>query len=460
MRWFLLSLAMVLAFGGCGDLSSKHRMALDGAAGGSGGSGPGLDGPSAGASGGTGGAGGSATTAPAVDASPLGGATTEVGGAEGGGAGGHDGGVSPAEASSADTTAPDASIVDGADHEAGSAGLPWCLTVVDIGSPPPTDPTCNGVLFYQPGFAPDYVDYAVGRQPAVGPDGNFWIPGGRLLVPNYDTGALAEYQGAVDVISTAGQLVMSLGLDGKLRGAKQIALGSDGNLWLTGSAYPHIARLTPAGRLTEFTLPNGRSASAVVAGRDGFIWYAEYASTVIGRVAPTGDVTEFALSGEPNGLAVGPDGNVWFSTSRGTGVDAAIGTRVTFSSITTDGLITQIAAIDTQYHWGPIAAGPDGNLWFIREFENLIGRVEKTGTITTFPLPSPRCGTGLGLYALTAGPDGNVWYTNYSCQTIGRMTPSGTVTELYLNFYPQYVLTGPDHNIWFTSSHGLGRIVL
>jgi streptogramin lyase len=44
-------------------------------------------------------------------------------------------------------------------------------------------------------------------------------------------------------------------------------------------------------------------------------------------------------------------------------------------------------------------------------------------------------------------------------KTIGRITPSGTITELYLNFNPQFIVTGSDGNLWFTSSHGMGRII-
>ena len=83
-----------------------------------------------------------------------------------------------------------------------------------------------------------------------------------------------------------------------------------------------------------------------------------------------------------------------------------------------------------------------------------------SGTITTFPRPAPRCSDSPSpTYDITSGPDGNLWYTNYACKTIGRITPSGEITELYLNFFPQFILAGPDGNLWFTCSHGMGRII-
>src|SRR6516164_7664211 len=55
-----------------------------------------------------------------------------------------------------------------------------------------------------------------------------------------------------------------------------------------------------------------------------------------------------------------------------------------------------------------IAAGPDGNLWFAEESGNRIGRITPGGVVTEF-------GTGItsgsGLGGIAAGPDGNLWFT-------------------------------------------------
>ena len=40
--------------------------------------------------------------------------------------------------------------------------------------------------------------------------------------------------------------------------ATGIAAGPDGNLWVTLSRSSRVARVTPAGAVTEFTLPAGR----------------------------------------------------------------------------------------------------------------------------------------------------------------------------------------------------------
>jgi hypothetical protein len=56
---------------------------------------------------------------------------------------------------------------------------------------------------------------------------------------------------------------------------------------------------------------------------------------------------------------------------------------------------------------GDIAVGPDGNLWFTEYYQNKIGRITPSGTLTEFPIATPRprpntittCGANLGCRA-------------------------------------------------------------
>jgi virginiamycin B lyase len=49
-----------------------------------------------------------------------------------------------------------------------------------------------------------------------------------------------------------------------------------------------------------------------------------------------------------------------------------------------------------------IAAGPDGNLWFMETNANQIGRITPTGTITEYPVPT----TSSAPSFIAPGPDG------------------------------------------------------
>src|SRR5438105_2670129 len=73
-----------------------------------------------------------------------------------------------------------------------------------------------------------------------------------------------------------------------------------------------------------------------------------------------------------------------------------------------------------------IAAGPDGNLWFTEEVGNRIGRITPAGGVTEF---SVGLSASAFPYSIAAGPDGNLWFTENNGDRIGRITPAGAITE-------------------------------
>jgi len=63
-----------------------------------------------------------------------------------------------------------------------------------------------------------------------------------------------------------------------------------------------------------------------------------------------------------------------------------------------------------------IAVGADGNLWFTEFGSNQVGRITTAGVVTEFP-------AGNLPFYIAAGPDGNLWFTEFtSAGKIGRMT--------------------------------------
>jgi virginiamycin B lyase len=121
---------------------------------------------------------------------------------------------------------------------------------------------------------------------------------------------------------------------------------------------------------------------------------------------PEGTITEFTLPAPdsyPNSIAAGPDGNLWFVESNG-GV----------GRITPTGTITELPCYGTSVGTlVAIAAGPDGNLWVTENFGNAVGRLTTEGACTWFDVPHSGDGTvpeynGEGI---TAGPDGKIWFT-------------------------------------------------
>src|SRR4051812_39068950 len=106
-----------------------------------------------------------------------------------------------------------------------------------------------------------------------------------------------------------------------------ITQGADGNVWVAEASASRIARVTPGGTVTEFTLPAGREPLDITSA-GGLVWFTERLGDRIGRLNPSagsdagiqGSIAEFAVAGggsQPTGIAAGPDGNVWFTENGG-----------------------------------------------------------------------------------------------------------------------------------------------
>src|SRR6266705_624799 len=115
-----------------------------------------------------------------------------------------------------------------------------------------------------------------------------------------------------------------------------------------------------------------------------------------------------------NGIASGPDGNLWFAEDQGDKI----------GRITTAGVMTEFPLPSGSHRPEAITLGPDCDLWFVEEFPAKVGHITTSGKITEFPLSS----ISLEPSGITAGPDGNLWFTEYGGQKIGRITPTGTIT--------------------------------
>jgi virginiamycin B lyase len=61
--------------------------------------------------------------------------------------------------------------------------------------------------------------------------------------------------------------------------------GPDGALWFTEQAGNKIGRITPAGAITEFSIPTpGAAPLFITAGPDGALWFVESNVNKIGRI--------------------------------------------------------------------------------------------------------------------------------------------------------------------------------
>jgi hypothetical protein len=139
-------------------------------------------------------------------------------------------------------------------------------------------------------------------------------------------------------------------------------------------------------------------------------------STAAVSAAPLGSVTEFSTGlnsgATPAGIALGANGNMWFTDD---GVTPAIG------EITPSGTITEFSTgLNSGASPRAIATGPEGYVWFTdKGATRAIGRVAPNGAITEFSYDLPG---GSEPLKIAAGPEGDMWFTdNGATPAIGRM---------------------------------------
>ena len=133
--------------------------------------------------------------------------------------------------------------------------------------------------------------------------------------------------------------------------------------------------MQPSVTITEFSagLNSGAAPREIAAGPEGNMWFADEGNTTIGRITTAGVVTQYPVPnllslGESFGITTGPDGALWFTIS--TTSSDFIG------RITTTGVYTQYKTpTATSYPFG-IITGPDGALWFVERSGNKIGRIQ------------------------------------------------------------------------------------
>lgn len=96
--------------------------------------------------------------------------------------------------------------------------------------------------------------------------------------------------------------------------------GPDGAIWYVDNYHHQVGRRTPSASGRTFDLPINSSPESIVAGKDQAVWFTERAANAIGRISVKGTnaMTHYRIptpASESYGIAVAPDGTLWFSES-------------------------------------------------------------------------------------------------------------------------------------------------
>jgi streptogramin lyase len=236
-------------------------------------------------------------------------------------------------------------------------------------------------------------------------------------------------------------------------------------------------RVLPTLTVTNFPIPlvGLVEPQGIATGPDGNLWFAESGADRIGRMTPSGVLTEFSLPETsppgsvdlpsrygstvgPTVITTGPDGALWFVGQPG---EAG---RITTSGTVTEYPVPDVPASDGSAAYPPtltaIAAGPDGALWFTGALGE-VGRFTPGGVVSEFPIPGSIAGDheaeGPGLQAIAVAPDGSLWDTDNSGK-IDRISTTGVVIQFSIPLNNDVfggIAAGPDGNLWFTEDEGL-----
>jgi virginiamycin B lyase len=190
----------------------------------------------------------------------------------------------------------------------------------------------------------------------------------------------------------------------------RLTVGSDGALWFIANhswANDHplgqLGRLTVNGEFTYYAL--GSELQSIATGPDGYLWISDipmdhppYAASIY-RVRNDATIVSTYVIPPPNADEVGviwdvtpgPDDAMWFTY--GLSSSGSIG------RMTTSG---DYELFDNDGLWPTFLAWVGDELWFNGRNVDKIGKRSLTGHLTTMPADSPD--------KIAAGPDGNVWF--------------------------------------------------
>jgi virginiamycin B lyase len=97
---------------------------------------------------------------------------------------------------------------------------------------------------------------------------------------------------------------------------------------------------------------------------------------------------------------------------------------------------------------GSITYGGDGALWFTDQQRNAIGRIDASGNVLEYPVPTANAlgQPWYGLWQIATACDGTVWFTEPGAGKIARIDAKGSIVEIPLptsNAYPDAISAVP-----------------
>jgi len=341
------------------------------------------------------------------------------------------------------------------------------------------------------------------------------IPGGsvaRIQASESRFGAVTEYK-----------------LPGADRYPHGVTNASDGSVWFAEDEIPGVAHLYPNnGTVVEYAWPDYPTPqppacilSVSVSGValwNGWVWGSdEYGNAIVGVNPSDGKTLALNTSAKadyPYWLAVGPDGNLWFTSDNTPARLGRVFANLTIQAINLSGLgadepltlyfvnstLGYISSVNISdypktvtcicsghvYSFNPASAsatitpkivGPgfnltlptgvaysEGSLWIPQHDSSNVMRYDiGTGIWTTYPTSTVSY-VPVTLTLLTAAEDGRIWFNEHYANKIGEIDPAADTLAEYSESNPPATndtgiqndvsIAVADGGVWFTSLSG------
>ncbi len=209
---------------------------------------------------------------------------------------------------------------------------------------------------------------------------------------------------------------------------------------------PAHSRAEAVAQISEFLIPTVDSEpTGIAVGPDGNVWFTESKANKIGRITATGEIKEFPIptaGSEPVGITTGPANDIWFTERRGDKI----------GRITATGEIKEFPLSLEGSEPTSIAAGPPGHVSFTVPGRNTYYEMAPGGEIC-----AGSGSTGDEPLGIAAGPEGDIWLTDVGTNRIDQTErgPGCSGGALFnpiptAHSHPVGLTAGPDGEMWFT----------
>jgi len=206
--------------------------------------------------------------------------------------------------------------------------------------------------------------------------------------PNLNLWFTETNLGKVGQITISGPPYAEYTLPDKAARPVGIALGSDGNMWVTDPGTDSVWRIRqikkkPFVLFKQYRLATGAQPLNITNGPDGALWFTEPGTNSIGRLPVTGGPPfEYAVptaNSDPVGIATGTDNALWFTEQKA----RQIGRMSTTGTVTAEYLIKNAMTPDA------ILQGVDGDFYFTDTALNKVGQfLFRTHTAAFYHIPT------------------------------------------------------------------------